>query len=54
MVEKFRNYIERGSWEEDLEWADDLLDRFCWVVIILSSLYFGPALFQILVREVFR
>ena len=53
MVEKFKDYIERGSWEEDLARADDLLDRFCWVVIILAALYFGPALFQILAREVF-
>lgn len=50
MVEKFRNYIERGSWEEDLDRQFDLLDRFCWVVIVLAVLYFGPACLQIILR----
>ncbi len=54
MVEKFRNYIERGSWEDDLAKGYDLLDAFCWVVIILAAIYFGPALVQIVLREVSR
>lgn len=53
MIKKFQNYIEQGSWEEDLEKADDLLNCFCWVVIILASVYFSPAVYQILAREVF-
>lgn len=53
MVEKFKKYVEEGSFEEDLEKQCDLLDWFCWIVIIMASVYFAPAFFQILAREVF-
>lgn len=54
MVEKFRNYIERGSWEEDLDRQFDLLGRVCWAFIILALIYFSPAIVMILIREVGR
>lgn len=54
MVEKFRNYIERGTWEEDLKNAGDLLDLFCVAFFALALFYFGPALVQIVLREVSR
>jgi len=46
MGEKFRNYILRGSWEEDMERQFDLLERFCWGTIILAALYFGWGFLQ--------
>jgi hypothetical protein len=54
MVEKFRNYIEWGSWEEDLERQFDYIERFCWVIFLLAAVYFGPTLLRILMREVGR
>lgn len=41
MVKRFRNYIERGTWEEDLEKGDDLIEAACWVVIVFAAAYFG-------------
>jgi len=54
MVEKFRNYIERGSWEEDLEGQFARLKVFCWVVIVLAALYFGGGYLQRLLVEVIQ
>ena len=54
MVKKFRNYIEHGSWEEDMERQIDLLGWFCWGVIIVAALYFGPVCFRIILEEVTR
>ncbi|MHB8772986.1 MAG: hypothetical protein ACYC7J_18480 [Syntrophales bacterium] len=54
MVEKFKNYVEQGSWEEDLESAEEWLDGFCWAVIVLAAVCFGPAIFHVLIEGVTR
>lgn len=54
MIRKFQNYIERGSWEKDLDRQFDCIERICWAIIILAALYFGPTLLRILMREVGR
>jgi hypothetical protein len=54
MVKKFINYIERGTWEEDIERQFDLLDGFCWVVIIIAAIYFGPTFLRVIMQEVSR
>lgn len=54
MVKKFQNYIEQGSWEEDIERQFDLLGWFCWAVIVIATIYFGSAFLHLLMREVPR
>ncbi len=54
MIKIFTDYIERGSWEEDIERQFDLLDGFCVAVIIIAAIYFGPAFVQMVVQEVSR
>jgi hypothetical protein len=46
MVEKFRNYIERGTWEEDCDRQVDLLAGGCLGTIVLAVLYFGWGFLQ--------
>ncbi len=54
MVEKIKNYIEQGSWEEDLESAWKWLDGFCLAVIALALVVFGPAILHVLAEAVLR
>jgi len=46
MLSRFRDYIERGSWEDDLEKGDDLLAAVCWAVIVFACGYFGQGLIR--------
>ncbi|MHB8123767.1 MAG: hypothetical protein ACYDG4_16640 [Desulfuromonadaceae bacterium] len=53
-MKKLINYIERGSWEEDLESAEEWLDGLCLAVIALAVVVFGPAILHVLVEAVSR
>ena len=50
MFRRFILYIEREPWDEAMERQDKWLEKFCWVVIILSALYFIPVCLGIFER----
>jgi hypothetical protein len=54
MMEKFKSYIEGESWEEHRESAEEWIDGFCWAVIALAAVVFGPAILRILTEAVAR
>jgi hypothetical protein len=49
MLKRFRDYIEHGSWEDDLEKGDDLLAAFCWAAIVFASGYFGLGIIRAII-----
>ena len=50
MIKKFQTYIGQEPWEEAIKRQDRQLRRVMLVVILLSMLYFTPALVAIFTR----
>ena len=38
IITQFRHFVEKGSWEEDLERT---LEKLCWSILIVSAVYIG-------------
>jgi hypothetical protein len=50
MFKRFILYIEQAPWDEELERQEKWLNRFCWAVIGLAIIYFGPVCLWIFLR----
>jgi len=48
MIKRTIAYVEKGSWEEDIERFHKGLEWVCWVVIIAAALYFAPVCWKAL------
>ena len=50
MINRFREYIEREPWDDEIVQQEKIFNIVAIVIIILAVLYFGPVCLWVLLR----
>lgn len=44
LLRRFKRYIETSDWDEQIIRKEPVIDKICWVVVILSGLAISPSI----------